>query len=377
MPVLPTSPALPRKGLRCGYHNAPTPTPLAVRGPDLPVAAGLLSTRPLHYFTVPAGNPAVSEINLHVLVQRSIRAAGLFVDDVSSRYFKGIHRYLPTISRSRFQHDLIGPGAVPSAGFSVLLLAMCLTHSCPTLERRAHASSRNPSQVDYDSLHLTAMTLFVQVQAQCPPSLYLLQAGLLLAVYEYISGRPDKAFASISGCARMAYAARIHVCNQQSPQPPWRPIDAACTALAYRLQVQEAANTWWGIFISERLLERDDFLDAEIVPHIPVSYLTSVGIESFGRAAQAAWLLDQVTKALDISDASSQLFQLHGLDATLQSFLVALMQQCSAGQEKFCEAIAITIRKTEWEKDGLLQSAEERLRTSLDEFSQHREEVDI
>jgi hypothetical protein len=111
---------------------------------------------------------------------------------------------------------------------------------------------RTSPHVEYASLHLTATALFAQAQAQCPPSLYLLQAGLLLALYEYLSGRPDKAFTSIACCARMAYAARMHVCNQPSPQPPWRPIDNAPTALAYKLQVQEAANTWWGIIISER-----------------------------------------------------------------------------------------------------------------------------
>jgi hypothetical protein len=194
----------------------------------------------------------VSETDLHVLVQRSIRAAGLFVDDVSSRYFHGIHRYLPVISRSRFQHDLFTAGATPSAGFSVLLLAMCLTHCCPALELRAHAGLRKSSQADHDSLHITATAIFAQVQAQYPQSLYLLQAGLLLAVYEYVSGRPDKAFTSIAGCARMAYAARINVCNQPSLQPPWRPIDEAPTNQSYQLQVQEAANTWWGIVISER-----------------------------------------------------------------------------------------------------------------------------
>jgi hypothetical protein len=245
-----------RKGLRCGYHDALAPTPVSasasIHDLDLPLAAAPSPTRPLHRFTVPASIPAAVETDLHLLVQHSIRASGLFVDDVSSRYFDGIHRYIPVISRPRFQHDLIGPGTVPSAGFSVLLLAMCLVHSSPALERSGHAAAQNFPQVDYASLHLTATALFAQVQTQCPPSLYLLQAGLLLAIYEYVSGRPDKAFNSIAGCARMAYAARIHVCNQPSPQPPWRPIDKAPTALAYKLQVQEAANTWWGIIIAER-----------------------------------------------------------------------------------------------------------------------------
>jgi hypothetical protein len=100
--------------------------------------------------------------------------------------------------------------------------------------------------------------------------------------------------------------------------------------------------------IDPSLLERDDFPGVETIPYIPVSYLNSVDVESFGRAAQAAWLLDQVTKAFENTNVDTRLFQLQGLDATLQSFLVALMQQCSPGQEEFCEAIAITIRLVYW-----------------------------
>jgi hypothetical protein len=92
------------------------------------------------------------------------------------------------------------------------------------------------------------------------------------------------------------------------------------------------------------LLERDDFLGVETIFQTSVSHLTSADVESFGRAAQAAWLLDQVIKAFDIPDIHNQLFQLQGLDTALQSFLVALMQQSSTGQDKYCEAIAITIR---------------------------------
>jgi hypothetical protein len=92
------------------------------------------------------------------------------------------------------------------------------------------------------------------------------------------------------------------------------------------------------------LLERNHSLDIETIPYTLGSSLTSADVESFGRAAQAAWLLEQVTKACENSNVNTRLFQLQGLDATLQSFLVVLMEQCSPGQETFCEAIAITIR---------------------------------
>jgi hypothetical protein len=96
--------------------------------------------------------------------------------------------------------------------------------------------------------------------------------------------------------------------------------------------------------IDPSLLERDEFLGAETISYTSVSHLTSVDVESFGRAAQATWLLDQVIRAFDIPDINNQLFQLQGLDTAIQSFLVALMQQSSVGRDKYCEAIAITIR---------------------------------
>ena len=93
-------------------------------------------------------------------------------------------------------------------------------------------------------------------------------------------------------------------------------------------------------------LEQADFLGGDSVPSVSVSQLSSVEVESFGRNAQAAWLLDHVLKAVAISNPDTRMFQLQGLDSTLQTFLVALMQQGNGGQngKYFCEAIAICIR---------------------------------
>lgn len=69
-------------------------------------------------------------------------------------------------------------------------------------------------------------------------------------------GRPDDAFASIAGCARMAYAARLHLYNHPSLQPPG--FQEAATNVDtdvdtdLQLEAKEAANTWWGIAICER-----------------------------------------------------------------------------------------------------------------------------
>ncbi|RYP54700.1 hypothetical protein DL769_010305 [Monosporascus sp. CRB-8-3] len=320
--------------------------------------------------------PATSEANLYRQALQIICGTGQFVDDISARYFQGIHRYLPVTSRTRFHRSLITLGATPSAGFSVLLLSICLATSSAKLGLRAR-NAANTRPVDRRSLHLATKSLLAQVQGFFPPSVHLIQAALLLAVYEYAHGRPDEAFVSIAGCARMAYAARIHLCNRPSPRSPGSRSAASFfntdPDTDIQLQVKEAANTWWGIIVCERtifcevsvsdqplvtvmpggdaqlptepdFLEQSEYLDPESIPYIPVSSLSSVGVGGFGRAAQAAWLLAQVLKCFEIESLDSRTIQLQDLDTTLQAFLGVLIQPCSGTGAVFCEAIAITIR---------------------------------
>jgi len=177
-----------------------------------------------------------------------IRATRQFVDDISARYFQGFHRHLPVISRTRFYNNLITSGAAPSAEFSVLLLTICLITHAPALGYQA-GDGVTPS-VEQQTLYLTARSLFAQVQVARSASLPLIQAGLLLAVYEYTQGRPDDAVVTIAGSARMAYAARIHAHDRDQPQMAHTAGHIANTDLL--LRSEEAANTWWGIVICER-----------------------------------------------------------------------------------------------------------------------------
>jgi len=185
---------------------------------------------------------------VYLEVHGIIRATGQFVDDISARYFQAFHRHLPVISRTRFYNSLITLGAAPAADFSVLLLTICLITHAPALGYQSgHGATRS---VEQQSLYLTARSLFAQVQVSCSPSVRLIQAGLLLAVYEYTHGRPDDAFVTIASSARMAYAARIHARDRHQTQMTDTAGHNADTDLL--LQAEEAANTWWGIVICER-----------------------------------------------------------------------------------------------------------------------------
>ena len=185
---------------------------------------------------------------MYLQVHGIIRSTGQFVDDISARYFQGFHSHLPIISRTSFYNNLVMLGAAPAADFSVLLLTICLITHAPALGYQSrHGASRS---VEQQSLYFTARSLFAQVQVSCSPSVPLIQAGLLLAVYEYTHGRPDDAFVTIAGSARMAYGARIHARDCHQTEMANTASHNANTELL--LRTEEAANTWWGIVICER-----------------------------------------------------------------------------------------------------------------------------
>ncbi|KAK8101830.1 hypothetical protein PG999_012204 [Apiospora kogelbergensis] len=333
--------------------------------------------------TVPSG-VSLGAANLHQQVYQLIRASGHFVDDVSSRYFHTLYLYIPIISRPRFHDNLVTLGATPSADFSVLLLSMHLVILVPPTQDQHDSFSNRylhgdigdsvSTETNSQSLYLTAKYLFAQVQCTLPPSVHLIQAGLLIAIYEYTRGQPDQALITISLCARLAYAARIH----QSAGVHTNILDGRRA----RSEAREEANTWWGIVIYERaalceatlpdqplitsMLDPDgplpsesavlDLSDAEPYLSFPIpegeeyplcsrlSALKEADTGAFGRTAQASWLLGQVLSALHIPDLETRLACLRRLDGELQMFLSDLVQQTSGKRGPFCGSVSLSIR---------------------------------
>ncbi|KAN0096723.1 hypothetical protein V8E51_015528 [Hyaloscypha variabilis] len=309
------------------------------------------------------------DCQVYLEVHGIIRGTRQFVDDISARYFQGFHPHLPIISRTRFYDNLITLGAAPAADFSILLLTICLITYAPALGYRP-GDGATPS-IEQQSLYLTARSLFAQVQVSCSSSVPLIQASLLLAVYEYTNGRPDDAFVTIASSARMAYAARIY--TGESHQTHLAHTIRHNEDRELLLQAEEAANTWWGIIICERtffceeavsdqplvtifpggdsqlpiepqVLDQLDVLDPQSLPKIPLSCLTSPKVGGFGRTAQAACLLDQVLKGFDIPEINSRLLLLDRLDTNIQAFLSLVIPQCPGQAGVFCAAINIAIR---------------------------------
>ncbi|KAL3459037.1 hypothetical protein BJX64DRAFT_207978 [Aspergillus heterothallicus] len=359
---------------RRGYPSPGTDSSSSHTGPDrgsltAQIDDGAVSSNSTLLDTGISSRPAalhrahIESLNeIHAEVTTLIRSTGEFVDDLTSLYFRTFHTHLPIISRTRFQDSLMTSGATPAADASVLLLVICLIAYIPNREIGGTVITQNISR---QSLYLATKALIAQVQGSMKPSVALIQATLLLATYEYASGRPEVGLATIASCARLAYTARVHIRQSE-------PVSGAA-----RLAAEEAWNTWWGIIISERafvceastptqpltttfppettrlpldraLLDRADTLAPDAIPDIPISAcLTATHVGGFGRAAQICCLVDRTIKAMAMSMSEgiqTALPLLENLDATLQSSLGMILSHGLGRSWHYCTALAVTLR---------------------------------
>ncbi|EED24290.1 conserved hypothetical protein [Talaromyces stipitatus ATCC 10500] len=295
--------------------------------------------------------PTNVQSTLYLRVLSIIRTTSQTLEDIVTRYFRGIHSFIPMLSRSRVERCLVDHSTPPPAGFSVLLLSMCLiTYHPDFVPPSAHP-------LDQETLYLTTKSLFALVQASFPPSLHLIQASIIIATYEYANGRIHDAFASMGVCARIGYAAHI---------------DSAIPVQGMEVgeyqEAEEKASTWWGIVIWERtILCEIANLQRPLTTRIPGSLADyrdgttlhkagASGSESdtdafkFSCAVQGTWLLDQVIKTLDMTDPEARYNQLHGLDHTIQGVLVVILNQSQGKGGIYCTAIRILLRSKEREE---------------------------
>lgn len=71
---------------------------------------------------------------------------------------------------------------------------------------------------------------------------------------------------------------------------------------------------------------------------------TSIEMTGLQHSAHAAWLSEQVLETVRFPERNPQLLHLDKLDASLQSFLVVVMERSKSAWGVFCGPIAMTIR---------------------------------
>lgn len=116
------------------------------------------------------------------------------VEYVLPLYFGSINTWFTIIERAAFETRVEEMWASPSAETALLVICMML------IIRTPHENAA--SSMD-DHFYLSVKTAFVLVQSRVPLSTPLLQAKLLIALYEYSHAMPQQAYISLGNCAQM------------------------------------------------------------------------------------------------------------------------------------------------------------------------------
>lgn len=158
------------------------------------------------------------------------------IDDVratASNYFEHIHSWMPFISKKRF-YDLYLPSPFQSRSDVVLLLL-----SLKLITTLPPTSPRNPRTPLYHAMK----HFHLQVEGSSIFSLPVLQAAVLLALYEVGHAIYPAAFLSVGACARYAHALGIG-CSES----------LQIRRVLTLVEVEERRKTWWAIVILDRLV---------------------------------------------------------------------------------------------------------------------------
>jgi hypothetical protein len=146
-------------------------------------------------------------------------------------YFETVHLWWSIISKHSFYCQVLNPLIPRRADVGLLLLCMKLIIWRPTV-------------VDPDprtALYLTAKRYITELESQGTLSIRALQAGILIALYEFGHGIYPSALTSIATCARYGRALDIDLSLTNRPEN-----SLSC------FELEEKRRIWWAILILDR-----------------------------------------------------------------------------------------------------------------------------
>ncbi|KAH8705510.1 hypothetical protein BGW36DRAFT_367700 [Talaromyces proteolyticus] len=305
--------------------------------------------------------PMALDVMLDLQVRQVIQSTNLPFTEISSRFFRDFHRWLPVVCPRLFYETARKDEDSPlPADYSVLVLSMCLITLHPP------AGILNPP-VSPKDLYLRVRMILAHVQSVICASPSLIQASLILAAYEYAYGRPDTALISVGTCSRMAQSIGIDKGSRNGSERQF--------SCELRLRTLEERNIWWGVVVLERIIlceiphsnlrpttkypGKSAPLPSDLVPlqkleesvcsygscNAPsLSEIHAEHVSSFGRRAQAVCLLDRVLSNINSGGETVDFLELEKLDREILSFLEVVLDECGREWGQHCPAVASTMR---------------------------------
>ncbi|KAM0265176.1 hypothetical protein ACHAQJ_000329 [Trichoderma viride] len=256
---------------------------------------------------------------------------------ISDKYFSSVHEWMPIISKIQFLANLVSWLTHKRAELFFLILAMKL--ACE------HGSGpRTP-------LYQVTKHLQHRIENSGALSLQVVQASILIVIYEMGNGVYPSAFLSIASCARYATALGVDksILYHEVNGIPWN-------------ELEERRRAWWSILVLDRFLNLSDPSRNLVTPGpilenwLPVDdaafnngtsrpedaytlgTATALVLGRFARFAQAAHLLGQVLQHVAEGSPESETAQLR---RTIFSLVNVSAVEAHRRQLEFCVQTAV------------------------------------
>jgi len=155
------------------------------------------------------------------------------IEHVAASYFSGVNTWFTVIERASFDVSLEEMWSKPSAETAVLVLCMRLIIRTPISNSVAGMG---------DSLYLSAKTMLNLVQSKVALSVPLLQAELLVAMYEFSHSMPQQAYMTVGRCFQITKAFGWHY------EPFWSDERQALVPRELKL----CSILWWAVVYIDR-----------------------------------------------------------------------------------------------------------------------------
>ncbi|KAJ5769672.1 hypothetical protein N7520_004231, partial [Penicillium odoratum] len=169
-------------------------------------------------------------------LMRFVEERNLSLVQISHKFFRTIHGWLPIVSERRVLDTFpIIQNGDPNAASTLLIFSMLLLISNPF----ESDDGLSPTETH---LYLTTKYQFSLFLSLSCPSIEMVQAGILIALYEYAQGATDMSYVTIGSCATLAYLLGLH---QASHTP------SIMTGENQRVD-EERNCTWWAIVALDR-----------------------------------------------------------------------------------------------------------------------------
>ena len=216
-----------------------------------------------------------------------------------------MHTYFPVVSKIRLYQHLANPAHEPGSDVALLFLAMRL--ACSDI------AEGMPPQTQ---LYVDVKSFYGYVESQNGFTIQLIQALLLISLYEMGNAIYPAAYLSIGNCARVGHAMGLHA-RQETPQMLPRPTTWT--------EQEERRRVWWGVVLLDRyinlghrgkpLATTDPSLDAHlptddqswdrgqmlVAAPLALSASQTIRAAPFARTCQSAHLMGKVIRHVDDS----------------------------------------------------------------------------